>query len=163
MGSGKTTLGRSLAKRLELEFIDSDREIELRTGVGIPTIFEIEGEDGFRKREAQVIAAITCLSGNVVATGGGVILRAENCVNLRASGLVVYLDVPPNTLLERTRHDKNRPLLQVADPLQKLQELYFQRDPIYREIADLVIDGGHLNAQGILQTLVKEYGERWKL
>ena len=163
MGSGKTTLGRSLAKRLDLEFIDSDREIESRTGVGIPTIFEIEGEEGFRRRESQVIAAIARSSGRVVATGGGAVLWPDNRANLRASGFVAYLNVPPQTLLERTRHDKNRPLLQVADPLQKLQELYFQRDPIYREIADLVIDGGHLNAQGILQTLVKEYGERWKL
>jgi len=162
MGSGKTTLGRALAKRLNLEFVDSDREIEARTGVGIPTVFEIEGEDGFRKRESQVIAEICRLSSKVVATGGGAVLRPENRVNLRGSGLVVYLSVPPHTLFERTRHDRNRPLLQVDDPLLKLKELYAQRDPIYRELADLVVDGGRTNAQAILQVLTKEYGERWK-
>lgn len=162
MGSGKTTVGRALAKRLSLEFIDSDREIEARTGVGIPTVFEIEGEDGFRKRESVVIADICRLSCKVVATGGGAVLRPENRANLRGSGLVVYLNVPPHTLFERTRHDRNRPLLQVEDPLARLRELYTQRDPIYRELADLVVDGGRVNAQGILQVLAKEYGERWK-
>ena len=162
MGSGKTTLGRSLAKKLNLEFIDSDREIEARTGVAVPTVFEIEGEDGFRRRESQVIAEISRVSGRVVATGGGAVLRAENRANLRASGLVAYLNVPPHTLYERTRHDRNRPLLQVDDPLSKLRELYVQRDPIYRELADLVIDGGRMNASGILQVLIKAYGDRWK-
>lgn len=162
MGAGKTTIGRSLARQLDLEFIDTDREIEARTGVSIPTVFEIEGEDGFRKREAQVIADLSRLSGQVVATGGGVVLRSENRANLRASGFVVYLDVPPYTLWERTRHDRNRPLLQVDDPLLKLKELYSQRDPLYREVADLVVDGSRTNAQGILQLLIKEVGEQWK-
>jgi shikimate kinase len=162
MGAGKTTIGRSLARQLDLEFVDTDREIEARTGVSIPTVFEIEGEEGFRKREAQVIADLSRLSGQVVATGGGVVLRAENRANLRASGFVVYLDVPPYTLWERTRHDRNRPLLQVDDPLLKLKELYSQRDPLYREVADLVVDGSRTNAQGILQLLIKEVGEQWK-
>lgn len=162
MGAGKTTIGRSLARQLELEFIDTDREIEARTGVSIPTVFEIEGEEGFRKREAQVIADFSRLSGRVVATGGGVVLRAANRANLRASGFVVYLNVPPYTLWERTRHDRNRPLLQVDDPLLKLKELYSQRDPLYREVADLVIDGSRNNAQGILQLLIREVGEQWK-
>ncbi|MBK7423942.1 MAG: shikimate kinase [Propionivibrio sp.] len=162
MGAGKTTIGRSLARQLDLEFVDTDREIEARTGVSIPTVFEIEGEDGFRKREAQVIADLSRLSGQVVATGGGVVLRSENRANLRASGFVVYLDVPPYTLWERTRHDRNRPLLQVDDPLLKLKELYSQRDPLYREVADLVVDGSRTNAQGILQLLIKEVGEQWK-
>ncbi len=163
MGSGKTTIGRSLAKRLELDFIDSDREIELRTGVSIPTIFEIEGEDGFRKREAQMIADLARVPGRVIATGGGVVLRQENRTNLMASGFVVYLNVPPQTLWERTRHDRNRPLLQVADPLGKLSELHAQRDAYYREIADLIIDSSRINAQAVLQLLIKEVGERWKL
>jgi shikimate kinase len=162
MGAGKTTIGRSLARQLDLEFIDTDREIEARTGVSIPTVFEIEGEEGFRKREAQVIADLSRLSGRVVATGGGVVLRAENRANLRASGFVVYLNVPPYTLWERTRHDRNRPLLQVDDPLLKLKELYSQRDPLYHEVADLVVDGSRNNAQGILQLLIREVGEQWK-
>ncbi len=162
MGSGKTTIGRSLAKRLELDFVDSDREIELRTGVSIPTVFEIEGEEGFRKREAQVIADLSQLSRRVVATGGGVVLRPENRTNLRASGFVIYLNVPPLTLWERTRNDRNRPLLKVSDPLQRLKDLYTQRDSLYREVANLVVDGSRINAQGILQLLMKEIGEQWK-
>ena len=162
MGAGKTTIGRSLAKRLALEFVDSDHEIEARTGVSIPTVFEIEGEEGFRKREAQVIDDLSRLSGRVVATGGGAVLREENRANMKASGFVVYLNVPPHTLLERTRNDRNRPLLQVADPLLRLKELFVQRDPFYREVADLVVDGGRRNAQGVLQLLIKEVGERWK-
>jgi shikimate kinase len=163
MGAGKTTIGRSLAKRLGLIFVDSDREIEARTGVSIPTVFEIEGEEGFRKREALVIEDLSRLSGQVVATGGGAVLRQENRINLRASGFVVYLNVPPHILWERTRSDRNRPLLQVTDPLLRLMELFSQRDPFYREVADLVVDGGRSSAPGILQLLVKEVGERWKL
>ncbi len=162
MGSGKTTIGRSLAKRLAVDFIDSDREIEARTGVSIPTVFEIEGEEGFRKREAQVIADIAAVGGRIVATGGGVVLRSENRAHLTASGFVVYLNVAPHTLWERTRHDRNRPLLRVADPLLKLQELHDQRDALYREVADLVIDGGRTNAQAILQLLIKEAEAQWK-
>ncbi|GHU05685.1 shikimate kinase [Betaproteobacteria bacterium] len=161
MGAGKTTIGRSLAKRLDSHFVDTDKEIESRTGVSIPTIFEIEGEDGFRKRESQVIAEISRKNGFVVATGGGGVLREENRENMRASGFVIYLNVSPQMLWERTRHDKNRPLLQVTDPLLKLNQLFTARDPLYREVANLVVEGGRMSAQGVLQYLLKELSARW--
>ena len=162
MGAGKTTIGRSLAKRLELTFVDTDREIEARTGVSVPTVFDIEGEEGFRRREAEVVELISRQSNQIVATGGGVVLRAENRANLRNGGFVVYLNVPPTILWERTRHDRNRPLLQVDNPLRRLEELYAIRDPLYREVADLVVDGGRVGAQSIVNILVKELEERWK-
>jgi len=140
MGAGKTTVGRQLAKRLGWRFADADHEIEARTGVRIPTIFEIEGEAGFRRREAETIEALTRESGLVLATGGGAVLDPSNRRRLKESGLVVYLRVLPLLLYERTRHDRNRPLLQVADPLARLEELFAQRDPLYREVADVVID-----------------------
>ena len=157
MGAGKTTIGRALAKRLGWRFVDSDHEIEARTGVSIPTIFEIEGEAGFRRRETQILGELTALQHIVMATGGGAVLAAENRQCLRESGLVVYLDVPPGQLYERTRNDRNRPLLQVADPLQRLEELYRQRAPFYEEVADIVIDGSHCNAQSVVQILAREH------
>lgn len=159
MGSGKTTLGRILARRLERDFVDTDHEIEARTGVGIPTIFEIEGEEGFRKREASIIRELSGRQSLVVATGGGAVLREENRDNLRASGFVVYLDVPPLVLWERTRNDRNRPLLKVNDPLRRLQELYAQRDGFYRQVADVVVDGNRNNVHHILHLLLREVGE----
>ena len=122
MGAGKTTVGRQLAKRLARPFYDSDHEIVERTGVPIPTIFEIEGEEGFRRREVQTIHELTASDNIVMATGGGVVLNAENRSRLHETGWVVYLNVPPAMLHERTRHDRNRPLLHVADPLAKLEE-----------------------------------------
>jgi shikimate kinase len=140
MGCGKTTVGRQLARRLGRRFADTDHEIEARTGVRIPTIFEIEGEAGFRRRETQVIAELATAADLVLATGGGAILDPANRAVLAASGVVVYLNAPPNLLFERTRHDRNRPLLRVADPLAKIGELFVIRDPLYREVAHVVVD-----------------------
>jgi len=160
MGAGKTTIGRQLARRLKLRFVDSDQEIEARTGVHIPLIFEIEGEEGFRKREAQVLAELTQERGLVLATGGGAVLDAGNRANLAANGLVVYLSVAPTLLWERLRQDRSRPLLRVADPLAKLQALHAQRDPLYREVADLVIEGGADSSYHLAKTLERQIQAR---
>jgi shikimate kinase len=160
MGSGKTTIGRYLARRLRKRFVDCDHEIEARTGVRIPVIFEIEGEQGFRRREALVVKELTAEKGIVLSTGGGVVLNPENRACLAANGLVVYLSVPPDELYQRTRHDKNRPLLQVADPLGKIKELYALRDPLYREIADIVIDGAGKTAFVVARLLEREIRKR---
>lgn len=157
MGAGKTTVGRQLAKRLGRVFYDTDHEIVERTGVAIPTIFEIEGEEGFRRREAQTLRELTASDNVVLATGGGAVLREENRRCLHDSGWVVYLNVPPLLLFQRTRHDKNRPLLQVANPLARLEELYALRDPLYRETAHLVVDGASLVASGIVNHLLREF------
>jgi shikimate kinase len=142
MGAGKTSVGRVLAKRLNKIFYDSDHVIEERTGVKIPVIFEIEGEPGFRHRESAVIEELTTLDEVVIATGGGAVLAKENRENLRARGTVVYLRASVKDLLNRTRHDKNRPLLQTADPRARLNELFEMRDPLYREVAHVTVDTG---------------------
>lgn len=141
MGAGKTTIGRELAKRLGRRFVDCDHEIEARTGVRIPVIFEIEGEAGFRRRETQELDELSRLPNVVVATGGGIVQAAENRAILRERGIVVYLDVAPDVLYERTRFDRNRPLLQVADPRARIEALYCERAPLYREVADLILPG----------------------
>lgn len=155
MGAGKTTVGRELAKRLGRRFVDTDHEIVARTGVAIPVIFDVEGEDGFRKRETQVIDELTAVGGTVLATGGGAVLRPENRALLRTRCTVVYLDVPPQTLWERTRHDKNRPLLQVEDPRGRIEALYRERDPFYREVAHVVVSGGRGSAKSMLRKIEK--------
>lgn len=153
MGAGKTTVGKLLAKHLDKTFVDSDHEIERRTGVNIPLIFELEGEDGFREREATVIAELSLQHEMVIATGGGAVLREENRRNLKNGGTVVYLRAQVRDLWQRTRHDKNRPLLQTADPRSKLQELFAQRDPIYRAMADIIMDTGDQNVHALVRQL----------
>ncbi|HHJ12178.1 MAG TPA: shikimate kinase AroK [Chromatiales bacterium] len=153
MGAGKTTIGRQLAQALGRPFHDSDREIERRTGVDIPTIFEYEGEEGFREREAAVIEELTRLPEIVLATGGGSVLRPENRHALAGRGLVVYLKTPVSLQLARTAHDRNRPLLQTEDPEARLRALYEQRDPLYREVADLTLDTGRLSVRQIVRRI----------
>lgn len=151
-GAGKTTVGRQLARRMQRSFIDADHEIEARTGVRIPLIFDIEGEQGFRDRESKVIAELAAESNLIVATGGGAVLRPQNRAALKQGGTVVYLHVAPRLLYERTRLDPNRPLLQVADPMSKIEELFAQRDPLYREVADIVVN----SIGGSISHLVKQ-------
>ncbi|WP_374709556.1 bifunctional shikimate kinase/3-dehydroquinate synthase AroKB [Massilia scottii] len=156
MGAGKTTIGRILARKLGKRFIDSDHEIEARTGATIPWIFEIEGEASFRRREAEVIRDLTAQDGLVLATGGGAVLDPASRAFLKQRGRVVYLRASVNSIMLRTTHDKSRPLLQTADPRKKLEELTAQREPLYREIADLVIDTGRPNVQSMVQTILTQ-------
>ncbi len=149
MGAGKTTVGRLLAKKLHLEFIDSDHEIEHRTGVRIPVIFEIEGEAGFREREHETIVDLVKRPNIVLATGGGAVLREDNRTALRAHGTVIYLCASIDAILERTKHDKSRPLLQTENPRAKLMALLEQRDALYRDVADIVIDTAHQNVHSL--------------
>jgi len=139
MGAGKSTVGRLLARRLKLRFIDCDIEIERGCGVTVPLIFEIEGEAGLRARESEVLEELTTLQNVVLATGGGAVLDAANRRRLAAGGTVVYLCAEPEALYERVRQDRNRPLLATGDPLARLRELYVKRDPLYREVAHLVV------------------------
>ena len=139
MGAGKTTIGKQLAQALGMTFGDSDQEIQRRTGVDIPTIFEYEGEEGFRQREQQVIDELTQIDNQVLATGGGAVLRAENRQHLSARGIVIFLDCSPQQQYERTYRDRNRPLLQTEDPLHRLTTLMQAREPLYRETADYTV------------------------
>ena len=154
MGAGKTTVGRVLARRLKRSFLDTDEEIERRCGVRIPVIFDIEGEAGFRARETQMIAELCMLDNVVIATGGGAVLAGENRRTIAACGVVVYLHARPPHLWQRVRHDRNRPLLATPDPLKRLESLYAERDPLYREIADLVIDTGKQSVQTLARDLL---------
>ncbi len=142
MGAGKTSVGKLLARRLGKTFYDCDHEIERATGVKVAVIFEIEGEAGFRTREEKALAELAGRRDIVLATGGGAVLSAANRKYLADNGVVVYLRAAATDLWARTRHDKNRPLLDTADPLSRLQQLHDERDPLYREVADIVVDTG---------------------
>ena len=154
MGSGKTTVGRALARKLNKRFIDSDHEIEARTGVSIPVIFEIEGEVSFRQREADVIRDLTAQNDIVLATGGGAILNPDSLRYLHERGTVIYLRAGISSILQRTKNDKNRPLLRTADPRKKLEELEAQRHPLYEKAAHLVIETGRPNVQHLVQNIL---------
>ncbi|MCU7935068.1 MAG: shikimate kinase AroK [Candidatus Thiodiazotropha sp. (ex Dulcina madagascariensis)] len=153
MGAGKTTVGRQLAEHYRKQFIDSDQEIQHRTGVDIPTIFEFEGEAGFRLREHAVIDELTERENIVLATGGGAILSEENCRLLSARGLVIYLHCSAEQQFERTHRDKNRPLLETPDPLSKLKTLMAEREPLYRQTADLFVSTEGRNTQSVVQDI----------
>lgn len=156
MGAGKTTVGKLLAQQLGKTFLDSDEEIQQRTGVTIPHIFDVEGEAGFRLRETGAIQDLVLRDDIVLATGGGAVLNEQNRVALRENGIVVYLKSSVADLWQRTRHDRSRPLLQTADPRAKLKELYEQRNPLYLEVADLVMPTGKQNVHSLVQHLQQE-------
>lgn len=155
MGAGKTTMGRQLAKKLRLDFYDSDKVIEERTGATIPLIFELEGEAGFRQREQAAIDDLTQKDNIVLATGGGAVLREENRQHLKSRGTVIYLHSDISHLMERIRHDRNRPLLQTADPEAKLRELMAQREPLYRETAHITVNTGDVSIRAAIQAILE--------
>ncbi len=155
MGVGKSTIGRQLARRLELEFHDSDQTIEARTGVDIPLIFDIEGEDGFRRREQQVIDELTAMPGIVLATGGGAILNAANRHCLKERGYVVYLRADAEQLLARTDRDTQRPLLEADDRLSRIKQILGQREPLYQDLADLIIETDSLTVRRTVNNICR--------
>ena len=155
MGAGKSTIGRQLSRQLDLPFHDSDHEIEARTGVDIPLIFELEGEAGFRKRESAVIDELTQLPGIVLATGGGAILDPASREHLSNRGKVIYLHASVNQQLKRTRMDRHRPLLQTDDPRARLEELLAVRDPLYREIASIVVNTDGMRVRDVVKKILQ--------
>ena len=156
MGAGKTTIGKSLASYLDKTFFDSDREIQKRTGVSIPVIFEIEGEAGFRKRETEMLQELVKFKNIVLATGGGAVLSAENRDLLRCNGTVVYLQATVDDLWRRTRHDRGRPLLQTPNPHAKLAELYAQRNLLYCETAHIIVESGTQSTRQLTHSLAQQ-------
>ncbi len=162
MGAGKTSVGRMLAKRMHKDFYDTDVEIETATGVKIPVIFDIEGEPGFRAREEKIIEKLTAMHGIILATGGGAVLSSTNRALLKKHGRVIYLRATPADLWRRTRRDRNRPLLQAPNPLEVLKSLHAQRDPLYAEVADLVVDTGAQSVGNLtshIQKLLTEFDQ----
>ncbi|MDP2708334.1 MAG: shikimate kinase [Burkholderiales bacterium] len=162
MGAGKTSVGRLLAKRYNKTFYDCDHEIERRTGVRIPVIFDIEGEAGFRVRESAVLLELAALHDIVLATGGGTVVREENRRVLAQNGTVVYLRAAPDDLWQRTRHDRGRPLLQTGDRRAKLEQLFIERDPLYREVAALIVDTGKQSLRSLAQQIEQRLREHFE-
>lgn len=154
MGAGKTTIGRGLARALGREFLDLDHELEARCGVRIPTIFEIEGETGFRKRESAALAACVARRGIVLATGGGAVLAEANRQALKTSGVIVYLRANVDELYRRTCRDRNRPLLATPNPRATLASLLTQREPLYQEVADLIVETGAMPVPTVVKTIL---------
>ena len=159
MGAGKTTLGKALARRLQREFVDTDRVLVERTGVAVATIFEIEGEEGFRRRESAILEELASRDDCVVATGGGAILSPDNRRVMREGGTVVYLRARLESLWERTRQDTSRPLLRTPDPKKTLADLLEQRDPLYRETAHIVVDTGSQSSTTLVSRVVTALAE----
>lgn len=160
MGVGKTTIGKQLAKALAMPFYDSDKAIKDSTGVDIPTIFEFEGEEGFRVREAKMIEKLTQLQGIVMATGGGAILREENRNHLKENGFIVYLHCSIDRILERTRRDTQRPLLKTDNPRKRLQQLLEERHPLYLSCADIKIDTDVFRTKTVIKQILDAYSAR---
>ena len=160
MGAGKTTIGKILAKNFKMDFIDSDAEIERRTGASVSWVFDVEGENGFRDREEHLLQEVTKIEAIILATGGGAVLRQKNRQVLSHRGLVVYLRANVEDLLERMRGDEKRPLLQVDDPKRKIRELVEEREPLYLETADLVIETHRLSFKLVAERLTSQLSER---
>lgn len=158
MGAGKTTIGKALARKLDRQFFDTDQVIVQRTGVAIPVIFEIEGEEGFRSRETAVLNDVSLLSDGVIATGGGVVLHESNREILKSRGTVIYLRASPEDLWRRTSRDRNRPLLQTANPRQRLHDIYVQRDPLYHEVADIIVETSSQSVVRLVGDLLQKLG-----
>jgi len=163
MGAGKTTIGRQLAKALKLPFYDSDKAIEESTGVDISTIFEFEGEEGFRDREQKMIQQLTQKRGIVLATGGGAILREQNRKLLKENGFIVYLQCSVERILERTRRDSQRPLLQTDNPKERIESLFAQREPLYLSCADYKIDTGAMQSKTVVNHILEKYRSAHRL
>jgi len=155
MGAGKTSVGKHLAKELKRDFLDSDKEIEDRTGVTIPTIFDIEGEAGFRRREHQIIDELTQYDKLILATGGGAVLNKDNQKALQSRGIVFYLSASTEQLFQRTHRDRNRPLLQTDNPKQKISKLLEIRGPIYRSVADFVIETDGQSVRKVVDNILR--------
>ena len=162
MGAGKSTIGRQLAALLKKDFLDVDHEIERRTGAAIPLIFEIEGESGFRRRETLAIDELTRKTNVVLATGGGAVLDPDNRKALRERGSVVYLRAEIDILVERTRRDRNRPLLQTPDPRAKLEEIMRVREPLYRATAHVIIETDRRNPQMVARDVADNLKSLWQ-